>query len=49
MLYVTGKQFTDAMNEVNEAFARLTARIEKLEKQVKEGKENASKKRPKAS
>ena len=47
MLYISGKQFTDAMNEVNEAFARLTARVEKLEKQVKE-KENASKKRPKA-
>ena len=49
MLYVTGAQFTDAMNQINESFAQLTARVEKLEKQVKE-KENASKKtRPKAS
>lgn len=48
MLYVTGAQFTDAMNQINESFAQLTARVEKLEKQVKE-KENASKKtRPKA-
>ncbi len=49
MLYVTGAQFTDAMNQINESFAQLTARVEKLEKQVKEEKENASKKtRPKA-
>ena len=45
---VSGKMFDIAMNQVNEAFAQLTARVEKLEKQVKE-KENASKKRPKTS
>ena len=42
---VSGKVFDTAMNQINEAFAQLTARVEKLEKQVKE-KENASKKDP---
>lgn len=49
MFQVTGRVFEDAMNQINESFSQLVARVEKLEKQVKE-KENASKKtRPKTS
>ena len=49
MFQVTGRVFEDAMNQINESFSQLVARVEKLEKQVEE-KKNASKKtRPKTS
>ena len=54
MFHVTNNQFVDAINQVNEAFDQLIARVDKLEKELedqkKKEKPSASKKtRPKTS
>ena len=34
-MILTGKMFEDAMNQINEAFAQVNKKVDKLEKEIK--------------
>ena len=53
-MILTGKMFEDAMNQINEAFAQVNKKVDKLQEQVNKElnskeKLDVSKKRPKTS